>query len=403
VSFITWTYALFLAGSFAAYWACPPRVRPPLLLALGVVFFAYGDVKGLIIATLATAVTYFVSERVAPGREEARRWLVLGIALLVGLLSFYKYGALFVELLRLLGIRSVSLDARIAAVPSPPLGISFFVFLLIHYLIEVHRGRFAPARPRDLSLFVLFFPTIVSGPLKRFESFAPQLDAGKRLSPDDVHVGLERLLFGLVKKTAADNLAPYSTFAFANPDGATWAGLWIAVYAYSLQIYFDFAGYSDMAIGSARLLGFSVPENFDYPYLQRNIARFWRRWHMTLTGWITEYVYIPLGGNRSGELRAALNRLIAMALCGLWHGPALHFAVWGLYHGALLNVHRAYLRWRGPEAVRAARAPQGDGSTLGTAAATLLTFHAVAIGWVFFACDFAVATMILARLLVPWR
>jgi alginate O-acetyltransferase complex protein AlgI len=164
------------------------------------------------------------------------------------------------------------------------------------------------------------------------------------------------------------------------------------VYGYAIQILFDFSGYSDIAIGSARLLGFDVPENFDYPYLQPNAARFWRSWHMSLTSWITDYVYIPLGGNRRGELRAQVNRLIAMALVGLWHGAAGHFVLWGIYHGIGLNVHRAYRTLRTRLGVRA------DFGLVGHVIAVAATFHFVCIGWVLFVVDAATAQGVIARL-----
>jgi alginate O-acetyltransferase complex protein AlgI len=270
---------------------------------------------------------------------------------------------------------------------APPLGISYFAFLFIHYLVEVQRGRFAPGRPHELGLFVGFFPTVVAGPLKRFEDFAPQVES-RTLSGDDVHEGLGRLVIGLVKKLViADNAARFAVPVFAASTSG-WGQLWLAVYAYSIQIYFDFSGYSDIAIGSARLLGYRVPENFDHPYLRSNIADFWRHWHMTLTGWILQYVYIPLGGNRHGRTRSNVNRLAAMTLCGLWHGSSWNFAAWGLYHGVLLN---GYHFWR-------RRRPATNASISSRALSTALTFHAVAVGWVLFACDLETAARILGRL-----
>jgi len=171
--------------------------------------------------------------------------------------------------------------------------------------------------------------------------------------------------------------------------------LWLGVYGYAFQIYFDFAGYSDIAIGSARLFGYRVPENFDWPYLQPNIARFWRGWHMSLTSWITDYVYIPLGGNRRGELRSAGNRLVSMTLCGLWHGAALHFAVWGLYHGLALNAYRFWQAAR----TRLFGEPVGPANPVVRVLGTLLTFHVVCIGWVLFVCDLKRAAFIIPRLL----
>jgi alginate O-acetyltransferase complex protein AlgI len=238
---------------------------------------------------------------------------------------------------------------------------------------------------------------LICGPIKRFQQFNPEEYQRRRLDPANVHAGLERILFGISKKTLiADAVAPYCLPVFANPDAYTTVQLWLGVYGYAMQIYFDFSGYSDIAIGSATLLGYPVPENFNYPYLQPNIARFWRSWHMSLTSWITDYVYIPLGGNRRGELRAAWNRFLSMTICGLWHGAAFHFMVWGMYHGIMLNLYRLWqnlrARWFGPRV--------GAPSMMGQVVAALFTFHVVCIGWVLFVCDIDKAFAMIGRLLL---
>jgi alginate O-acetyltransferase complex protein AlgI len=220
--------------------------------------------------------------------------------------------------------------------------------------------------------------------------------AAARFDAAGVSEGLGRIVVGLAKKMlVADTVAPLCAPVFAQPARYSTPMLWAAVYGYALQIYFDFAGYSDIAIGSARLFGYQVPENFDYPYLQPNIARFWRAWHMSLTSWITDYVYIPLGGNRRGERRAAWNRLVSMTLCGLWHGAALHFAVWGLYHGIALNAYRLWERVR----VRMFGSHPGRTRPVVRVLGTLVTFHVVCIGWVLFVCDVHGAAVIVPRLL----
>src|SRR5262249_13425665 len=182
--------------------------------------------------------------------------------------------------------------------PLPPLAISFFVFEYVPYLVESFRGSVAPASLPQLGLFIMFFPTLICGPIKRYNRFHPE-EAAARLDPVGIAEGLGRIVVGLAKKTlVADQVAPLCTPILLHPEKFPTIVLWAGVYGYAMQIYFDFAGYSDIAIGSARLFGYQVPENFDYPYLQPNIARFWRAWHMSLTSWITDYVYIPLGGSR---------------------------------------------------------------------------------------------------------
>jgi alginate O-acetyltransferase complex protein AlgI len=396
VIFNTWAYAAFVVVAFALHWGAPPRLRPFVLLGLGAYFYRYYYPPHLLLVLASIPLVFGLAHLIARRRDATRgHWLALGVALCLGALAYYKYQGFFLDVVeRALGVAGVRLAVEAPAL-RPPLGISFFVFEYVHYLVEVSRGTFTPGRLRDLALFVMFFPTLICGPIKRYERFQPQEYSTRRLDAADVHAGLERILFGLAKKTlVADAVAPYCAQVFAHPEQHGWATLWLAVYGYALQIYFDFSGYSDIAIGSARLFGYTVPENFDFPYLQPNIARFWRAWHMSLTSWITDYVYVPLGGNRQGEGRAAWNRLVSMTLCGLWHGAAFHFAVWGLYHGVMLNLYRGFqtarVRLLGPPR----RTPPVPLRVLGT----LLTFHVVCLGWVLFVCDLPVALGIMARL-----
>jgi alginate O-acetyltransferase complex protein AlgI len=375
----SWSYALLLLLVFPLHWASPPALRGWLLLAASAAFYGFADPDGLPVFVALGVLVALIAHRVLAEARTSRAWLSFGVGSLVLVLILVKYRGM------VLGPPAVGGAAE--ALLSPPLGVSYFVFLFIHYLVEVHRGRFGLGRPRDLALFAGFFPTVVAGPIKRFDEFAPQVSRPS-LSGDDVHEGMGRIVVGLVKKlVVADNAARFAGPVFAAPQ-AEWGELWLAVYAYSIQIYFDFSGYSDIAIGSARLLGYRVPENFDYPYLRSNIADFWRHWHMTLTGWILQYVYIPLGGNRRGPVRSNANRLAAMTLCGVWHGPSWNFAAWGLYHGILLNGYHAWRR----------RRPASSGSLSSRALSTVLTFHAVAIGWVLFACDLRTAGRVLGRL-----
>ena len=395
--FNTWAYAVFLTGAFAVYWLAPARARGTVLTALGFFFYAYYYPPHVILIAATIPLMTWIGIRVARGPAAGRRgWLALGTSICLGALAFYKYQAFFIEvesdLLRPLG-RTFDVHAMELR---PPLGISFFVFEYVHYLIESFRGTVAPASVPQLGLFIMFFPTLICGPIKRYNRFHPE-EAAARLDPAGVAEGLGRIVIGLAKKTlVADQIAPFCAPILLRPDKYQTLVLWAGVYGYAMQIYFDFAGYSDIAIGSARLFGYQVPENFDYPYLQSNIARFWRAWHMSLTSWITDYVYIPLGGSRRGELRGALNRLTSMTLCGLWHGAAFHFAVWGMYHGIGLNLYRIYTRlrerWFGPK--------QGEGSLALRVLSGVFTFHFVCIGWVLFVCDLERARVIVARLLL---
>ncbi|MBI1816113.1 MAG: MBOAT family protein [Deltaproteobacteria bacterium] len=394
--FNTWVYALFLIVAFCTYWLAPARWRPVVLTGFGFYFYWYYYPIHVLLITATTLLVFGLSFLVPPSAGRRRRFaFIVGVGGCIGLLGYYKYQGFFFESLALVFPGAQPIQAASAQLRAP-LAISFFIFEYVHYLIEVYRGTFPPAGLRDFTLFIMFFPTLICGPIKRFQQFNPQEYAQRALDPANVSAGLERILFGLAKKTLiADTVAPLCAPVFAHPEAYTWVQLWLAVYGYALQIYFDFSGYSDIAIGSAKLFGYTVQENFNYPYLQPNIARFWRCWHISLTSWITDYLYIPLGGSRHGELRSYLNRFVAMTLCGLWHGAAFHFMVWGMYHGIALNLYRVYGRVRerllGPK--------QGEGPVALRVAAGVFTFHFVCIGWVLFVCDLDKASLIIARLL----
>jgi alginate O-acetyltransferase complex protein AlgI len=398
--FNTWVYGAFLALTFCLYWLAPARWRPWVLTAFGAYFYWYYYPPHLVLIIVMTLMVYALAWVVQPGADRRRRlWFTCGVGGCLGLLAYYKYQGFFFESLALVFPTVTRMHDEYANLRAP-LAISFFTFEYVHYLIEVYRGTFAPAGLRDFGLFIMFFPTLICGPIKRFQLFKPQEYAQRRLDPRNVNDGLERILFGLAKKTLiADPIAPYCAAVFAHPAAYGWAQLWLGVYGYAMQIYFDFSGYSDIAIGSARLFGYTVPENFNYPYLQTNIARFWRSWHISLTSWITDYLYIPLGGNRRGEGRAYWNRFVAMALCGLWHGAAFHFAVWGMYHGIGLNLYRAYQLMR--ERLGWPKRAYAHWSV--RLLSVVFTFHFVCIGWVLFVCDLNTAWPIILRLLLLRR
>jgi alginate O-acetyltransferase complex protein AlgI len=394
--FNTWVYGLFLLVAVCLYWAIPARGRPLLLTGFGAYFYWYYYPPHVLLIGAMTLLVFAVSWRVPAGRRQGL-WFALGVAGCLAALAYYKYEGFFFESVAwLLGGVGVELHVEPPQL-RPPLAISFFTFEYVHYLIELRRGTFGPAGLRDFALFIMFFPTLVCGPIKRFQQFNPQEYSRRALDPAEVAYGLERILFGLAKKTLiADTVAPLCAPVFAQPEAYSWTQLWLAVYGYALQIYFDFSGYSDIAIGSARLFGYTVPENFNYPYLQPNIAGFWRNWHMSLTSWITDYVYIPLGGNRRGAARAYGNRFVAMTLCGLWHGAAFHFMVWGMYHGIGLNLYRLYLAAR----TRVVGPKVGAGNPVLRALSVLGTFHFVCVGWVLFVCELDKAWGIILRLLL---
>jgi|SRR5581483_2879401 len=388
-------YLWLLLVTFVAYWcvARTRRARNTLLLAASVVFYANWN-PWLVLLVASTAIYDYRLARAieaAPTARARRTRLVAAIAVPLGLLAYFKYTNFLVAqawpLLRVLGMREPPVFAIVL-----PLGISFYTFETIAYVIDVYRRRIpAERRVGDYALYLLFFPHLIAGPIVRPGQFLPQIRRDRALDWSRVEAGVRVFVFGMLKKAVvADQLALVVDPIFAHPDAYATGTVWIAVVCYAVQIYCDFSGYSDMAIGSARLLGITLPTNFDMPYFAANPAEFWRRWHITLSTWLRDYLYIPLGGNRHGTLATYRNLFVTMLLGGLWHGAAWTFVVWGGYHGALLVVHRAipWPAWTGRRALRPVR--------------VVLTFGLVCVGWVFFrAPSLGGAGTMLAQMFVP--
>ncbi len=404
--FNTWVYGAFLASFTLLYWTVvPAKGRGIALLAAGLVFYTYYYpahtvlIAALILATygLGAAISRLKAGEPLPllkNRVSLRAVLVAALFICLGVLAYYKYLKLFVstynDLLGPLNSGQALTTPEIVV----PLGLSFFVFEFVHYLAETYKGTLPRAGLVEYAAFGLFFPTLVAGPIKRFKPFLEQLRDPAAFRIEFVSEGLYRILTGLGKKVIiADNMALF-TGPLASPSAAGGADMWVAVYAFAIKIFFDFAGYSDIAIGSARLLGITVPENFNQPYLSQNIASFWNRWHMSLSSWIRDYLYIPLGGNRGTLLFTLKNLMIAMALCGLWHGAAWNFVVWGVYHGAGLCLYRVYRKKAGRLISCIEKIPAPLAKTL----SVLATFHYVCLGWVFFATDVGKSFQVIGKL-----
>ncbi|HKV54978.1 MAG TPA: MBOAT family O-acyltransferase [Candidatus Binataceae bacterium] len=272
-----------------------------------------------------------------------------------------------------------------------PLGISFFTFEFIHYAVDRYRGKSSAGTAGEYLAFIMFFPTMVAGPIKRYEDFLPKLLAADA-ALIDLQSGITRILVGLVKKFAIADLMTAFTKHLNHSDIAIAdrrvLPLWLL--AYGIKIYFDFAGYSDIAIGSARLFGITVPENFDWPYLRSNIAEFWRYWHISLSRWLLDYVFIPLGGSRVARIRICANLVVTMFVSGVWHGAGTNFVVWGLWHGMLLAVHRIWREARG----------RRSSSFAGQAVGCVITFASVNLGWAFFCMDLPTASFFFHRLFI---
>lgn len=348
--FTTYWFVIFVVIFFPVYWAVrwPVARRWWLLAGCAVFHYHFAGPAGMLPVIILGAVTYLA------GLSRRRLFCGLAIALAVLALVFYKY-TLFLSQ-GVIALVSPELAARATAqadrwLPAlPPLGISFFVFEFVHYLVEVYRGGDPIRRPTDFALFSIFFPSLVAGPIKRYAQFIPSLHEGVAgAGTADVAAGARRIALGFFKKVVlADNLTLMINH-YAG-DFATLAPLeaWGLFAAIAARILFDFSGYSDIAIGLARMMGVALPENFRWPYVATNLQDFWQRWHISLSSWIRDYVYIPLGGNRHGAARKLLNGLVAFALCGIWHGPAWNFVLWGLWHGLGLAVQSSYQTALGP-------------------------------------------------------
>jgi alginate O-acetyltransferase complex protein AlgI len=325
---------VFLPVVFLAYLAFRgPRLKNALLIAASLLFYAYGEpiyVTLLLASSLANWGFGLALNRAATGR---RALVVVAVAVNLGSLAVFKYAGMAAATVGLF----IGADLPFRGLLFP-VGISFYTFQALSYVIDVYRGATPAQRsfPR-LLLFISFFPQLMAGPIIKYHDVAPQL-AVRTVTVAGVAVGLRRFAVGLAKKVLiADTLGVVADSVYAAPQNEVNAAVaWIGALAYLGQVYFDFSGYSDMAIGLARMFGFHYRENFDHPYVARSIRDFWHRWHISLSTWFRDYLYVPLGGNRHGRGRAVANKFIVFALCGLWHGPDWTFVAWGLYHGCFL-------------------------------------------------------------------
>ncbi len=316
--------------------------RNTVLLCFSLVFYAWGEPRNVLLLLLASLAAYLCGlwmERLR-GRPALRRAVFLGgVVLLTGNLFFFKYLNFFGDNLKLLGI-SLSLP-EIAL----PIGISFYTFQILSYVIDLYRGEIRLQRNFFyLTLYVSFFPQLIAGPIVRYQTIEEEI-LERRETLEDVVAGLKRFVRGLAKKVIlADSIGELAKIIYSgDPQVYGSAMYWVAAVAYALQIYFDFSGYSDMAIGMGRMFGFHFLENFDFPYISRSITEFWRRWHISLSTWFRDYIYIPLGGNRVKKSRWICNLLIVWLLTGFWHGAQWNFLLWGLYYGLLLLVEKLWL------------------------------------------------------------
>lgn len=348
------------------------------LAACSLLFYAWWDYRYILLLSGSICFNYLIGTFIARhhGSIEARRALMLALAANLLLLGYYKYADFFID-----STNAILATEWPALGIILPIGISFFTFTQIAFLVDAYAGKVTEYRFVYYVLFVTYFPHLIAGPVLHHREMIPQFDENDKYRPHaaDFAVGLTIFSIGLAKKVLiADNLAVHASPLFSpGAEDATLFLAWSGVLAYSFQLYFDFSGYSDMAIGISRLFGVRLPINFDSPYKSRDIAEFWRRWHMTLSRFLRDYLYIPLGGNRHGPKRRHANLIITMALGGLWHGAGWNFVIWGLAHGSFLVCHQI---WRTLRAKIPFTLPSRVAAFLGTS----LTFLCVVFAWVYF-------------------
>ncbi len=377
-------YALFLPIVAILFWICPQKLRVPLLLVASYVFYMSWRPIYIFLILGLTVFNYFAGLLIANQPHRKKFWMIFSVTANLLVLAYFKYAYFFDEtlsaMLKPAGVNVPAIPFEIIL----PLGISFFVFEFIHYVVDVYKGSEPVRSFLGFSLFASFFPTQIAGPIKRYQDFVPQFLAKAKFSPDCLDEGISLILLGLFKKVMiADNLSFFVEGGFANPQLFTGTDLWIFTYAFAFQIYFDFSGYTDVARGSAKLFGYKVPINFNLPYIACNIADFWHRWHISLSTWLRDYLFIPLGGSRCGKWMNYRNLFLTMALGGLWHGAAMHYLFWGAFQGIALIAHKEFQAVKSKITVLDAFFK----SQIGKAFSILLTFHSVCIGWVFFRAE----------------
>lgn len=397
---------LFMAGRLSNFF----------LLLASLIFYAWGEPQLVVLMMVSILVNWLAGKLI--GRYERYKGGILAAAVVVdlSLLGYFKYAGFLVNVVNGLAGKAV--------IPVPdirlPIGISFFTFQAISYVVDVYRGETqAQDRLVNTALYISFFPQLIAGPIVRYHDINLQLE-NRRISWEKVAAGFRRFIYGLSKKVLISNVLGACTDQIyaLEPGQITGVMAWLAALCYMFQIYYDFSGYSDMAIGLGKMFGFDFPENFNYPYISHSVREFWRRWHISLSTWFREYVYIPLGGNRKGNRRTYVNLLIVFFLTGLWHGAGWNYILWGMYHGFFLVAERVYGAMKSGAGKRAAgtveiKVPGGTtGRITGrfcmggffTGCFTFVyTFLTVNIGWVFFRTGTRTAFSLIARMVMPWR
>ena len=378
------TFLMFSIIAIVIYYVIPRRGRCLYLITANILFYMLCDLKMFLILGATIIWTWLCAQRLEVRR--CRGWLAAGVCSLVGLLSLFKYNQYLMKavnaVLGAVGMGSISGIWNLLM----PLGISYYIFKSISYLVDVYRGKYQAEKSLiKYALYVSFFPEILCGPISRYDEFKASLENGMTYSDENMQRGFYLMLKGVFMKVViANRLAGYVGAVFAEPSAYNGIALWMAAFFYAIWLYCDFAGYSFIAIGITQLFGLHYKENFNRPYFASNIREFWDRWHISLSDWLRDYVYFPLGGSRCTRLRSKCNVMVVFLVSGLWHGSGIHFLVWGAYHG-LLNVFTPQKRNRiqSPEHINHV----GKKKKVRSALAVLWNFSLVTLGWIFFGVD----------------
>ena len=373
-------YIIFLFVVLALYYFLEHRWQNRMLLAASYFFYGWWDWRFLLLILISTFTDYYCGIQIyeRPTKGAKKTFLCLSLAVNLGLLGFFKYCNFFVDsfcdVFSLLGFHPSPLTLQIIL----PIGISFYTFKSISYSIDIYRGEIKPTYNfLDYALFVSFFPQLLAGPIERAKAFLPQIGNSRKFNLDQFVQGLQLIFWGMFKKIfVADNLGLIVNQVYNNPESSGIQYV-IATWAFAFQIYSDFSGYSDIAQGTSKCLGIEIMVNFKEPYFASNPSDFWRRWHISLSSWLRDYVYVPLGGNRKGEFRTYGNLFLTMLLCGLWHGAAWNFIIWGAYHGLLLCLYRIFANNRRSNLT-------GTSHLWSYMLKAFIMFQLTTLGWIFF-------------------
>ncbi len=359
-----------------------------ILLFASYVFYGWWDFRFCFLMLFLT-FTAWLCARFIEKEKYAKIFTIIGVVVPLAVLGFFKYFNFFVSSFsNLFGIETTGALSIIL-----PVGISFYTFQSMSYTIDVKRKKIESHNFGDVALYVSFFPQLVAGPIVKASDFLPQLKSNHKLKLADLERGIQIFVIGAFKKLViADNLSVFVDDVFEKPLAFSSFSVILAVISYSIQIFCDFSGYSDMAIGVAKCFGYNFKPNFNLPYVSKNVTEFWKRWHISLSSWLQEYLYIPLGGNRKGVARTYINLLITMVLGGLWHGANYNFIVWGIFHGLALCVHKLWMK----------HTKKKEPTAVGSVISALLTYIFICFCWIFFRAEKSeVALDVLRRIVIP--